>query len=260
MLTRDAFQTLYDQGPDAVFALIHAFQHQIAVSQEQNAALSARIKVLEDHLATDSHNSSKPPSSDALAQKASFAAGALGTQSGWAERTSRTHPALLRQPRPDYPSRPRALRRLRERARRGRSRPHAKPPGRRCAPACTRHHRASGGDQSLRGLRARHSGGFSRRRHRARRLRGASQSAGPLPARFPVAALRPHRRPLDRSVGRKRLGGHAFRLRAERPARLPVCSTVSVPVSRTRRWRTSTRRICAWKGVCTGCTAPARRR
>ena len=69
MLTRDAFQTLYDQGPDAVFALIHAFQHQIAVSQEQSAALSARIKVLEDRLATDSHNSSKPPSSDALAKK-----------------------------------------------------------------------------------------------------------------------------------------------------------------------------------------------
>lgn len=57
MLTRDQFQTLYDQGPDVLFDLYTAMQAQIE-------ALSARVKELEDRLNTDSHNSSKPPSSD----------------------------------------------------------------------------------------------------------------------------------------------------------------------------------------------------
>ena len=69
MRTRDEFQSLYDQGPDAVFALISALQRQIVILQEQNATPSARTKVLEDRQNTDSHNSSKPPSSDALAKK-----------------------------------------------------------------------------------------------------------------------------------------------------------------------------------------------
>lgn len=62
MLTREEFQILYDQGPDAVFGLISAMQEQIAI-------LTARVKELEDRLGKDSHNSSKPPSSDGLAKK-----------------------------------------------------------------------------------------------------------------------------------------------------------------------------------------------
>lgn len=57
MLTRDQFQTIYDQGPDALFDLFTAMQGQID-------ALKAEVKQLRDRLDQDSHNSSKPPSSD----------------------------------------------------------------------------------------------------------------------------------------------------------------------------------------------------
>jgi transposase len=59
MMTREAFQQLYDQGPDAVYALLVAMQAQID-------ALTARVAELEARLNKDSHNSSRPPSSDGL--------------------------------------------------------------------------------------------------------------------------------------------------------------------------------------------------
>jgi transposase len=69
MLTREEFQVLYDQGPDAVYALCVAMHATIEAQQQQIEALSARVKELEDRLGKDSHNSSKPPSSDGLAKK-----------------------------------------------------------------------------------------------------------------------------------------------------------------------------------------------
>ena len=69
MITREEFQAKYDQGPDAVYALIVAMQAIIDAQQKQTAALTARVKQLEDRLGKDSHNSSKPPSSDGLAKK-----------------------------------------------------------------------------------------------------------------------------------------------------------------------------------------------
>jgi transposase len=62
MLTREEFQTIYDQGPDAVFALVSSFEEQLAL-------LALRLKELEDRLGKDSHNSNKPPSSDGLRKK-----------------------------------------------------------------------------------------------------------------------------------------------------------------------------------------------
>ena len=78
MLTRDAIEALYQQGPATIVALVEHLQARLATQeaelsaqaahlttqQEFVAALSARVKALEDHLATDSHNSSKPPSTD----------------------------------------------------------------------------------------------------------------------------------------------------------------------------------------------------
>lgn len=59
MLTREQFQELSDQGPDAVFTLVSALQEQVET-------LSARVKELENRLGKNSHNSSKPPSTDAF--------------------------------------------------------------------------------------------------------------------------------------------------------------------------------------------------
>ena len=90
MLTRDQFQSIYDQGPDATFALVLSLQsasvahqkeirslqekivdlfQQLVAQGEQIAALSQRVKELEDRLGKDSHNSSKPPSSDGFNKK-----------------------------------------------------------------------------------------------------------------------------------------------------------------------------------------------
>ena len=62
MLTRDEFQTIYAQGPDAVFALVSTLQEQIAL-------LVAQVNALQERLDKDSHNSHKPPSSDGYSKK-----------------------------------------------------------------------------------------------------------------------------------------------------------------------------------------------
>ena len=81
MLTREEFQVHYEQGPDAVFAL---FEQQTA----QIMALSTRVQELEARLNKDSHNSSKPPSSDGLSKKPV----SLRKQSGKPSGGQRGHP------------------------------------------------------------------------------------------------------------------------------------------------------------------------
>ena len=54
---------------EELLQLIAAQQEQIAALTAQVVALTMRVKELEDRLATDSHNSSKPPSSDGFRQK-----------------------------------------------------------------------------------------------------------------------------------------------------------------------------------------------
>lgn len=61
-MTRDEFQALYERGPDATFAV---FQNLL----QQLDTLTARVKELENRLGKDSHNSSKPPSSDGFKKK-----------------------------------------------------------------------------------------------------------------------------------------------------------------------------------------------
>jgi len=65
-MTRSEFQAIYDQGADACYAL---FEATVAQMQAAIDALAARMAELEARLSKDSHNSSKPPSSDALSRK-----------------------------------------------------------------------------------------------------------------------------------------------------------------------------------------------
>jgi transposase len=71
MVNREEIIKVYEQGPEAVVALVESLyslierqQIQIAQQQEQINALTARVKELEDRLAINSRNSSQPPSSD----------------------------------------------------------------------------------------------------------------------------------------------------------------------------------------------------
>lgn len=56
-MTREEFQVIYDQGPDAVFTLVETLIAQVTV-------LAARVRELESRINTNSRNSGKPPSSD----------------------------------------------------------------------------------------------------------------------------------------------------------------------------------------------------
>jgi transposase len=76
MMTREEIRAVYERGPEAVIALVEQLfllitqqQEQIARQEEQIAQLQARVKELEDRLATNSRNSSKPPSSDGPAKQ-----------------------------------------------------------------------------------------------------------------------------------------------------------------------------------------------
>lgn len=57
IMKREEFRTVYDSGFEATFALVESLSHEID-------ALSAPLQQLEDRLAKNSPNSSKPPSSD----------------------------------------------------------------------------------------------------------------------------------------------------------------------------------------------------
>lgn len=65
MLTREHIQTVYAEGSEAVCTLVLAMQEQIN-------ALKAEVKDLRDRLDKDSHNSSKPPSSDGFKKPVSL--------------------------------------------------------------------------------------------------------------------------------------------------------------------------------------------
>src|SRR5919109_3248745 len=69
MMTREEIRAVYDQGPEAVIALVEQLYALIAQHQEQIAQLQGRGKELEDRFATNSRNSSKPPSSDGFVKQ-----------------------------------------------------------------------------------------------------------------------------------------------------------------------------------------------
>lgn len=68
-MTRTEIQAVYETGPEAVIALVEPLLALIAEQQAAITRLTARVKHLEDQLATRSHNSGKPPASDGFAKK-----------------------------------------------------------------------------------------------------------------------------------------------------------------------------------------------
>jgi transposase len=66
MLSRDEILAVYAAGPEAVVALVESLLARLSQQQQQIDALAARVHELEACLSQDSHNSSKPPSSDGL--------------------------------------------------------------------------------------------------------------------------------------------------------------------------------------------------
>jgi len=69
MLTHEEIRVVYDQGPEAVIALVERLYALMDQQQAQIAELRARVHALEDPLAPHSRNSSKPPSSDSFTKQ-----------------------------------------------------------------------------------------------------------------------------------------------------------------------------------------------
>jgi len=82
MKTREEIYAIYDLGREAVADLVQDLYRLIEQQQAQIASLMARVKELENQLATDSHNSSKPPSSDGFGKKTQSLRQPSGKKSG----------------------------------------------------------------------------------------------------------------------------------------------------------------------------------
>ena len=67
--TQEELRAIYDLGSDATIAFVETLFDQLSSLSEEVAALKNRLKTLEDELAKDSHNSSKPPSSDRVKKR-----------------------------------------------------------------------------------------------------------------------------------------------------------------------------------------------
>ena len=68
-ITREEALAIYHAGPEAVVKVICELSAQVVALGKQVAFLEQRVKTLEEQLSKNSHNSSKPPSSDGLAGK-----------------------------------------------------------------------------------------------------------------------------------------------------------------------------------------------
>jgi len=66
MMPREDIVTVYEQGVDAVVDLVQNLSAQLDDQREMIASLTQRLNELEERLAKNSRNSSKPPSSDGV--------------------------------------------------------------------------------------------------------------------------------------------------------------------------------------------------
>ena len=63
-LTREEILKIYDAGPESIVQLVNTLMDAIEILTVEVVQLKERVKTLENRAAKDSHNSSKPPSSD----------------------------------------------------------------------------------------------------------------------------------------------------------------------------------------------------
>ena len=78
-MRREEIKACYERGPEAVITLVEGL---VATFQEQVEQLRGQVKELQERLALDSHNSSKPPSSNPPAQRTKSLRTASGKKSG----------------------------------------------------------------------------------------------------------------------------------------------------------------------------------
>jgi hypothetical protein len=69
MLTREEIIAIYEAGPEAVISVIQRLETIIEKQAIQIAELEERVKALESRLNQNSHNSSRPPSTDFFKEK-----------------------------------------------------------------------------------------------------------------------------------------------------------------------------------------------
>jgi len=63
------FEKLYDSGKDITFGFIRFIMDRLKIQEDSIKLLQVQIEDLKSQLAKDSHNSSKPPSSDGFKEK-----------------------------------------------------------------------------------------------------------------------------------------------------------------------------------------------
>lgn len=78
-MSRDEIKACYEQGPEAVITLVEGL---VAAFHEQVEQLRGQVKELPERLALNSHNGSKPPSSNPPAQRTKSLRTASGKKSG----------------------------------------------------------------------------------------------------------------------------------------------------------------------------------
>ena len=81
-MNRDEIRAVYKAGPEAVIELVERLYSLLEQQQVQIVTLTARVKELEDQLATNSRNSSQPPSSDGAGRQTRSLRTASGKKSG----------------------------------------------------------------------------------------------------------------------------------------------------------------------------------
>lgn len=69
MLTREEILSIYEAGPEAVISVIQRLETIIEEQSILISKLEERVKVLEARLNQNSHNSSRPPSTDFVKSK-----------------------------------------------------------------------------------------------------------------------------------------------------------------------------------------------